>query len=278
MTEPTDVSDMVEVQKYPGGAVTPAAVSMPERLLAIAINKGASLEQLRELMDLQERQQANIARQQFHAAMVSFKRAGVPEILKTKLVEHSGISYRHATLNDAVVAIVPALAQHGISHDWTIHQNGEHITVACVLTHEAGYSKSVGMTASADQSGKKNAIQGIASAISYMQRYTLLSATGLATQEMGDDDGKGGDDARDDRFRLNEWIEKAAGAPDIKELQAIMEQGNKVIRAREDVPAFEAFKKAIQTRRTELDPDYASKLAAKKATEKPVEREPGSEG
>ena len=44
-----------------------------------------------------------------------------------------------------------------------------------------------------DTSGSKNSIQAISSAVTYLQRYTLLAATGLSTSELGnlDNDGRG---------------------------------------------------------------------------------------
>ena len=49
------------------------------------------------------------------------------------------------------------------------------------------------LSASADNSGSKNSIQAIGSTVTYLQRYTLLAITGLATEDM-DDDGSGSDD------------------------------------------------------------------------------------
>jgi hypothetical protein len=45
------------------------------------------------------------------------------------------------------------------------------------------------LAAAPDASGSKNAIQAIGSTISYLERYTLLALTGLATHDM-DDDGQ----------------------------------------------------------------------------------------
>lgn len=48
------------------------------------------------------------------------------------------------------------------------------------------------MRASPDNSGSKNAIQAVGSTVTYLQRYTLLAATGLAAAGQ-DDDGDEGD-------------------------------------------------------------------------------------
>ncbi|WP_080398455.1 ERF family protein [Burkholderia pseudomallei] len=58
-----------------------------------------------------------------------------------------------------------------------------------------GHSKMVTMSGAPDNSGKKNAIQQAASTITYLQRYTLLAATGMSTKD-DDDDGAGGADGQ----------------------------------------------------------------------------------
>jgi hypothetical protein len=52
------------------------------------------------------------------------------------------------------------------------------------------------MNSGPDDSGGKNKIQAIASAKSYLERYTLLAITGLATKDM-DDDGRATDPLTD---------------------------------------------------------------------------------
>lgn len=168
---------------------TPATVT-PMHMLQAAMDRGADLDKLQQLMDLQQRWEASEARKAFVAAMTVFK-ANPPDIIKTKLVSYGNTSYKHATLADVCAAAIQGLAQVGISHRWDVDQS-DRITVTCVLTHELGHSERVSMTAPADTSGQKNPIQAIASAVSYLQRYTLLSITGLAARDQ-DDDGQGAD-------------------------------------------------------------------------------------
>lgn len=168
------------------------AVVTPMQMLQIAMERGADLDRLQQLMDLQQRWEANEARKAFVAAMASFK-ANPPEILKGKHVRFTtqkGVTeYDHATLADVCAAATKGLADVGISHRWDVTQEGNKVTVACILTHSLGHSERVQMTAGTDDSGGKNAIQAIGSAITYLQRYTLLAATGLAARDQ-DDDGR----------------------------------------------------------------------------------------
>lgn len=166
------------------------AVATPNTLLQLAVEKGASLEQLEKLMALSERWEANEARKAFVVAMAEFK-SNPPEIVKDKSVSFQTskgtTSYDHATLGNVTSAVCAGLAKHGLSHRWDVKQADGKITVVCTITHAKGHSESVQMTAGADDSGGKNSIQQIASTVSYLQRYTLLSATGLATHDQDDD-------------------------------------------------------------------------------------------
>ncbi len=170
-----------------------AIATTPGDLLRIAVESGADLDRLERLMALQERWEAGEARKAFVQAMTEFK-AEPLEILKRKRVsfetrDGETTSYKHAELSDVAEVVVPAMARHGLSHRWDVKQESGRIIVTCTVTHRAGHSESVTLDAAPDASGKKNAIQQVASAITYMQRYTLLAITGLATKDDGDDDG-----------------------------------------------------------------------------------------
>lgn len=156
----------------------------------LAMTQG-KIPEMRELMAMHKEWDQHQAFKAYVAAMAAFK-AEPMEILKRKLVEFQTrdgdtTSYRHAELSDVTDAVVPAMGRHGLSHRWDVSQEGGSITVTCTVTHSLGHSESVKMTAQPDASGKKNAIQQVASTITYLQRYTLLAMTGMATKGMDDD-------------------------------------------------------------------------------------------
>lgn len=192
----------------------------PADLLAMAVSQGADLDKLDKLMQLQERWEANEARKAFTVAMTGFRSEPV-DIYKTKNVSFSGTSYNHAELSDVTQAINPALAKHNLSFRWDVTQDGNAITVACSLTHIAGHSERVTMTAPPDDSGKKNKIQQIASTVTYLQRYTLLAITGMSTKGM-DDDGKGYEaPAEDDVPNYADWEAAIAGESTVDGLKHV---------------------------------------------------------
>jgi hypothetical protein len=161
----------------------------PMGMMKIAIEKGTDLDQLQKLMDLQERWERNESRKAFVTALTAFK-SNPPTLTKNKHVKFGTTEYDHATLDKVTEIIGKALSAHGLSHRWEVEQKDAAITVACVITHEKGHSERVQMQATADTSGSKNSIQAIGSTVTYLQRYTLLAATGLAAKGQ-DDDGLG---------------------------------------------------------------------------------------
>ena len=167
----------------------------PYMSMALKAMELGKVDQLDKLLDLQMKWDAEQARKAFVAAMAEFKaEAGGITIAKSKLVSFTTskgtTEYMHAELHDITRALVPVMAKHGLSHRWVLEQTGKDIKVTCVMTHRDGHSESVQMTAQADDSGGKNSIQAIASTKTYLERYTLLAATGIATGGEHDDDGR----------------------------------------------------------------------------------------
>lgn len=167
-------------------AVRESQAPTPMVLLQMAMSQNADIEKLTRLMELQERWEANEARKAFNFAMAKFKE-NPPKIQKNKHVKFGTTEYNHATLDHVTAQVTSALSAVGIGHKYTVLQNGPAISVTCILTHEQGHSESTSLTASPDTSGSKNSIQAIGSSVTYLQRYTLLLACGMAASE--DTDG-----------------------------------------------------------------------------------------
>ena len=162
----------------------------PSSLIQAAITGGADLDKLEKLMLLQERFEATEAKKAYVSAMAKFKKTP-PEIDKDKTVSYGTTKYNHASLANVTSKINAALSVYGLSAAWATKQDPSGITVTCTITHEMGHSESTSLTAEADSSGQKNKIQAIGSTITYLERYTILALTGLATHEQDDDGGKG---------------------------------------------------------------------------------------
>ena len=176
-------------------------VITPIQLLNIAVQNGADIDQMKMLMELNREWEADEARKAYHQAVAQFKTESIT-ILKNKKVTYKNqdgteTAYSHPSLDHVLEMTVPVLAKYGLSHSWATFQGeGGRITVKCILTHNQGYSEFVELSASPDDSGKKNNIQRISSSVAYLERYTFLAITGQAAKGQ-DDDGAGAGERMD---------------------------------------------------------------------------------
>lgn len=164
-----------------------------DRIISAALDQNADLDRIEQLYALKRQYDADEARKAYVAAMARFK-ASPLTIAKDKHVKFATAKgtteYDHATIGNVVKVICAGLGADGFSHRWDTKQDSGKITVTCIITHEQGHSESTTLTASPDDSGGKNGIQSIASTVTYLQRYTLLAATGMATSDQEDPDGR----------------------------------------------------------------------------------------
>ena len=166
-------------------------VTTPAAMLQSAIASGAGVEVMEKLLALQERWEANQARKAYDAAMARL-RAKLPKIIKDRKVSHPGARYKHEDIANIVEAVSPVMAEEGFNFRWRTGSTEKTVTVTCIVTHEEGHSEETTLTGPHDVSGGKNPIQAVGSSTTYLQRYTLKAALGVAAAN--DDDGQGGSD------------------------------------------------------------------------------------
>lgn len=177
----------VRPEQLPVGlqSVTPAT---PMEMLNRALMSGAAPETLEKMLALQERWEKNEARKAFDKAIAQAK-AEMPVIRKNREVSFGAgkTSYKHEDLAEIANTVTPVLSKYGLSYRWKTNVSDKLIVVTCILSHEGGHSEENSLPGPADTSGSKNAIQSIGSTVTYLQRYTLKAALGLAASN--DDDG-----------------------------------------------------------------------------------------
>lgn len=155
----------------------------PSQLIRLAVETNSTPENLEKLMDLQERWMAGQARVEFYDSFSIFQ-SELPAILKTK----AGHNYHYAPLSDIVEIIKPFMLKNRLTYRFE-QDHSDGIEITCIITHTAGHSERTTMKAAADTSGSKNAVQSVASTVSYLSRYTLTGALGIATADK-DMDGR----------------------------------------------------------------------------------------
>lgn len=235
---------------------TPAEVRAILELQVQADNHQLALLQAKRVMDREDEIEA--AKRAFAADFAEFKAKEVVTITKDKHVSFTSTKgqtdYDHATIGNVVKTITEAIAKYGFSHSWATKQQGATVYVTCTLRHKLGHFEEVTLSADSDTSGGKNSIQGIGSAITYLQRYTVLAITGCASMDKRDDDDGAGaaspEDVAHDRLEL--WSARAAAATTLPALRAVTSDAAKAFSAARDKAGYAAFGAAAQARATVL--------------------------
>lgn len=170
-----------------------AQLEGPAGITIAFLNAGGTVAELRDVLAMHREWEREAADKAFNRAFASFK-AETVSIAKTKHVEFRtkvGLtSYDHAELADVVETLTPALSRHGLGCSWKITaQHRDWVEVTCTLKHELGGYDTATLGGPPDESGGKNAIQAISSAITYLERQTMKAVCGVAERGT-DSDGR----------------------------------------------------------------------------------------
>jgi ERF superfamily len=240
------------------------SANSPAAMMLAAMERGATLEQVEKMMDLQERFERREAEKAFFAALSGLRSEAI-EVVKRKRVhfvsQKGTTDYKHAELSDVIEAAQPAMAKHGLSHRWDVKQEARRITVTCIVSHAMGHSINVSLTADPDDTGNKNPIQQVASTITYLERHTLKAALGLS-EKGDDDDGKGSNGGKNPITVTR----RAAGAIAQESLDALHEAGR--VASLEGTKQLNAWWGGLsEAQRTALTPSFAGLRAAARAAD-----------
>lgn len=169
------------------GVTTMEETQNPLTLIAMAIEKGAGIDAIKELQLMQERWEDRRAKQAFSKDFVEMK-GKLPRVARTKL--NGQTKSRYAPLEDINSDVDPILRAHGFGTSTKIlKQTADIITVAAELWHTGGHVEQTTIDVPVDDKGmqgnaNKTRIQGIASSITYARRYAICALLNIST---GDD-------------------------------------------------------------------------------------------
>ena len=157
-------------------------------ILMRAIELNVDLDAFEKLVNLVEKVQIDKAKREFYEAFAKFQ-SQVPPILKSSEVNMGAgrPRYNYASLYDIISKIQKPLGEANLSFRWEISNNNDIITVTCILSHSGGYELQTSIQATKDATPGKSNVQAIASTITYLKRYTLVSLLGIGTADPDDD-------------------------------------------------------------------------------------------
>lgn len=176
------------IQKIENNNPTPAV------LLQQAIVNKLDINHLERLMKLQEDWEKRQAEKAFKAAFAKFQ-SEKPELKKADVANFEtskgNVQYHYNAISNIQKVVDPVLGKHGLSYRWEQEQNDKKIKITCIVSHLDGHSERTWIEAEADNTGVKNSIQAIGSTITYLKRYTLEGALGLASGNDSDANNNG---------------------------------------------------------------------------------------
>lgn len=215
----------------------PDTAALLDVIARAARDPEVNVEKMQQLFALKERIDAGAAQRAFNAALALAK-GEIGPIIKTKEVDFTSAkgrtNYRYEPFSEVAKAVDPVFQRHGLSYRFRSSQDGSKVKVTCVLSHAGGHSEEVSLTGVEDQTGNKNAVQAIGSIVTYLQRYSLKLALGLAAADRDDDAAIASeppfimtadeiiyveDLLRDTKSNLSRFLE-TIGAPSIAEFSA----------------------------------------------------------
>jgi hypothetical protein len=211
--------DVIEQQSrrlptvQPAGAVAALAADPLVAMINAAVQRGAGIDELRELAQLarelredRERERKRQAEIAFRNDFAGFKAENIV-VNKTKMVEQkkrdggAGPSYAQTEYHVVANLLQPALARHGFGYRFDVKferaaEGGvAWCRVECKLEHRDGHVETVALEGPPDSSGAKNPLQEMQSSATFLMRHALLAITGTAQAGM-DNDGRGAREPR----------------------------------------------------------------------------------
>lgn len=192
MTQQTAIVEHTEEAPPPAIVPEVSASLTPMQMAYQLIQGGADLGSVKEMLAMSRELAREQERRAFDNALSAAK-AEIPPILKNRVVDFTSqkgrTNYRHEDMGEIARTVDPILARHGLSYRFRTEQDGGSVKVTCIVAHRDGHSEENALVAPRDESGNKNSIQAVGSTITYLQRYTLKAALGLAASN-DDDAGK----------------------------------------------------------------------------------------
>ena len=206
------------------------------------------IENLEKLMNLQDRWDAKQSKSEYIKSMSKFQ-SECPEVPKTK----QAFNYKYAPLEDIIDFIKKPLSDAGLSYSWETSQSDKGVTVTCSIHHIGGHTQNNSLTAPPDPN-QKNAVMANGSTVSYLRRYTLIGALGIATA----------DEDREDRIDTSlkntasniDWSLEITNCHSMPELMIVYRKAQKT-------GAFNDVKQLLTDRKDELNKPKTAKKGAK---------------
>lgn len=214
-----------------------------------AADPQCDIEKMERLMAMHERMQDRQAEQQYTDALAAMQQE-LPSISERGGIKdrHGNVQSTYALWEDINEALKPILAKHGFALTFRTPRNEKGVEVEGVLSHRCGHSERTSILLPADVSGNKNAVQAVASSVSYGKRYTAGALLNFTTHGEDDDAFSAVQQPALDQQVVIDILERIDEAKDKDELSAIWKAAVGVLRSAGDTAGYERVKAAATER------------------------------
>lgn len=234
---------------------TEAPIAGPMAAAIAAMNAGLNLAEIKELQTEQRTWEATEAHKSFLAAMVAFKK-DPPTIIKDKTAfkpdgDEGFESYDYATIGNVCEKIIKSAAAHGLTHTWVPGRGSEGtIEVTCELAHVGGHVQRTKLDAPRESSPGLTVAQAEQSVRTFLERYSLLLAFGLAAKDRPDDDGRGGATLpiTANQSVTEGWVIYARGAENLAALASVRKEAAIAFDEAGDIHGWGIVQRALDER------------------------------
>lgn len=237
-------------QQASAPAVIGESATIMQVIQRAAADPSCDLDKMERLMQMHERFQAKQAEQQYAEALAAMQQE-LPAIAERG---NAAGRYTYALWEDINERLKPILARHGFALTFRTPRNDKGVEVEGVLTHRGGHSERTSMVLPSDTSGSKNAVQAVASSVSYGKRYTAGALLNFTTHGEDDDAYR----AAPQRTAMQEQVvidilERVAEVETKDALSEVWKAAVAVLRAAGDTDGYERVKAAVAARGKELE-------------------------
>lgn len=170
------------IETLPVALETPMQQDPILAIIAGAAQSNVNIDVMEGLYKLYEKTNAYQAEKMFNEAFAKMQ-GNLPRIAEKGKTNNG----KYVLLEDIIDVCSPILQKYGFSiHTNFLDKDGK-TAVVCKLIHQGGFSRDTTTPFFPnDTSGNKNAIQAVASTMTYLRRYAIVAALNISS---GDDDG-----------------------------------------------------------------------------------------
>lgn len=223
----------------------PESASLVLMFERLAKDPAVDVAKLERLIEMQERIMRHQAKASFDGAFAEMQ-GQIPVIIERGHTNNG----MYAPLEDIIEKVRPILRANGFYLTFrTEWPDAKTVRVIGILAHKDGHERTSEFLSGADSSGNKNAIQGLASAVSYGQRYTTKDLLNITTRGDDDDGNKAGKKPTEVPAGYQDWLD---------DLTAVADEGLDKLTA-----AWKASKAPFRDYCSKHDAETLAKLKAK---------------